>query len=33
MTAAAIDRMTDEVYADVHKRHAAAQPRFAECVK
>ena len=33
MAAAAIDRMTDEVYADVHKRHAAAQPRFADCVK
>jgi len=33
MPSAAIDRMIDEVYADVHKRHAAAQPRFAECVK
>ena len=33
MTAAAIDRMADEVYADVHGRHAAAQPRFADCVR
>ena len=33
MLAAAIDAMIDEVYADVHKRHAAAQPRFADCVK
>jgi O-acetylhomoserine (thiol)-lyase len=33
MAAAAIDAMTDEIYADVHRRHAAAQPRFAECVK
>ena len=28
-----LDRMVDEVYADVHRRHAAAQPRFADCVK
>ena len=33
MPPAAIDEMIDEVYADVHKRHAAAQPRFADCVK
>jgi len=33
MPAAAIDAMIDEVYADVHQRHAAAQPRFADCVK
>lgn len=33
MPPAAIDAMIDEVYADVHKRHAAAQPRFADCVK
>ena len=25
----AIDRLCDEVYLDVHRRHAAAQPRFA----
>ena len=31
MLPAAIDAMIDEVYADVHRRHAAAQPRFAEC--
>lgn len=28
-----LDRMVDEVYADVHRRHAAAQPRFADCMK
>ena len=33
MPAGTIDAMIDEVYADVHQRHAAAQPRFAECVK
>ncbi|HVT73822.1 MAG TPA: PLP-dependent transferase [Lacunisphaera sp.] len=33
MPAAAIDAMVDEIYADVHRRHAAAQPRFAECVR
>ncbi|HVU18787.1 MAG TPA: PLP-dependent transferase [Candidatus Didemnitutus sp.] len=33
MTAATIDAMVDEVYSDVHRRHAAAQPRFAECVR
>ena len=33
MPAAEIDRLADELYADVHKRHAAAQPRFADCVK
>ena len=32
MGAAEIDRMADEIYADVHRRHAAAQPRFADCV-
>lgn len=33
MHGAAIDRLVDEVYLDVHRRHAAAQPRFAECLK
>ncbi len=33
MTATGIDTMVDDVYADVHRRHAAAQPRFAECVQ
>jgi hypothetical protein len=33
MPPAGIDAMIDEVYADVHQRHAAAQPRFADCVK
>ena len=33
MPSAAIDAMIDQVYADVHRRHAAAQPRFADCVK
>ncbi len=28
-----IDAMIDAVYADVHLRHAVAQPRFADCVK
>ncbi len=32
MEASAIDRMADEIYIDVHQRHAAAQPRFAECL-
>jgi O-acetylhomoserine (thiol)-lyase len=27
----AVDRLCDEVYLDVHRRHAAATPRFAEC--
>jgi O-acetylhomoserine/O-acetylserine sulfhydrylase-like pyridoxal-dependent enzyme len=29
----AIDRLVDETYIDVHRRHAIAQPRFADCVK
>ena len=33
MPPATIDAMIDEVYADVHRRHAAAQPRFAECIR
>jgi len=33
MPAADIDRMIDRIYADVHRRHAAAQPRFSACVK
>jgi O-acetylhomoserine/O-acetylserine sulfhydrylase-like pyridoxal-dependent enzyme len=33
MSAADIDPMIDEVYTDVHRRHAAAQPRFAECIR
>jgi O-acetylhomoserine/O-acetylserine sulfhydrylase-like pyridoxal-dependent enzyme len=33
MSPAGIDAMIDEVYADVHRRHAAAQPRFAECIR
>ena len=33
MPSPAIDAMIDQVYADVHRRHAAAQPRFAECVR
>ncbi len=33
MPAAGIDRMADAIYTDVHRRHAAAQPRFAECVQ
>ena len=32
MPVAAIDGMIDEIYTDVHRRHAAAQPRFAGCV-
>ncbi|MDP1581469.1 MAG: PLP-dependent transferase [Candidatus Didemnitutus sp.] len=32
MQAEAIDRMVDETYLDVHRRHAAAQPRFASCL-
>ncbi len=27
----AVDRLCDEVYLDVHSRHAAARPRFAAC--
>ncbi len=27
---AAVDRLVDETYLDVHRRHAAAQPRFAD---
>ena len=27
----AVDRLCDEVYLDVHRRHAAAAPRFAAC--
>ncbi|MDQ5977080.1 MAG: O-acetylhomoserine (thiol)-lyase [Verrucomicrobiota bacterium] len=26
----AVDRLVDETYLDIHRRHAAAQPRFAE---
>jgi O-acetylhomoserine (thiol)-lyase len=33
MPASEIDRMADEIYTDVHRRHAAAQPRFADCIK
>ena len=33
MPPAGIDAMIDAVYADVHLRHAVAQPRFAECVR
>lgn len=33
MPPAGIDAMIDVVCADVHQRHAAAQPRFADCVK
>lgn len=29
----AVDHLVDETYLDVHRRHAAAQPRFAECVR
>ncbi len=29
----AIDRLVDDTYIDVHRRHAVAQPRFAECIK
>jgi len=32
MPASDIDAMVDETYVDVHRRHAAAQPRFADCV-
>jgi cystathionine beta-lyase/cystathionine gamma-synthase len=28
----AIDQLCDEVYLDIHRRHSAAQPRFAECL-
>ncbi|HET7537398.1 MAG TPA: PLP-dependent transferase [Candidatus Didemnitutus sp.] len=28
----AVDRLVDEIYVDVHRRHALAQPRFADCV-
>jgi cystathionine beta-lyase/cystathionine gamma-synthase len=33
MQGEAIDRLVDEVYVDLHRRYAAAQPRFADCVK
>ncbi|MDP2136256.1 MAG: PLP-dependent transferase [Candidatus Didemnitutus sp.] len=33
MKGEAVDRLADEVYLNVHRRHAAAQPRFAECLK
>jgi cystathionine beta-lyase/cystathionine gamma-synthase len=33
MHGTAVDRFVDDVYLDVHRRHAAAQPRFAECLK
>jgi hypothetical protein len=29
---AAVDRLCDEIYLDVHRRHAAAAPRFAACL-
>ena len=29
----AVDRLVDEIYLDVHQRHAAAQPRLADCLK
>jgi O-acetylhomoserine/O-acetylserine sulfhydrylase-like pyridoxal-dependent enzyme len=29
LTGAAVDRLVDETYLDVHRRHAAGQPRFA----
>lgn len=28
-----IDLLADGIYADVHRQHAAAQPRFSECVR
>jgi cystathionine beta-lyase/cystathionine gamma-synthase len=31
--AAAVDRLVDETWLDVQRRHVAAQPRFAECQK
>jgi cystathionine beta-lyase/cystathionine gamma-synthase len=31
MPTADVDRLVDEFYLDVHRRHAAAQPRLAEC--
>ena len=31
--AAEVDRMVDEIYVDVHRRHAAAQPRLAACAR
>ncbi len=30
---AAVDALVDDIYTDVHRRHAAAQPRFAEGAK
>ena len=30
LTGAAVDQLVDETYLDVHRRHAAAQPRFTE---
>ncbi|MBI2518618.1 MAG: PLP-dependent transferase [Opitutae bacterium] len=29
----AVDKLVDETYVDLHRRHAAAQPRFATCLK
>ncbi|MDB6169961.1 MAG: O-acetylhomoserine sulfhydrylase / O-succinylhomoserine sulfhydrylase [Verrucomicrobia bacterium] len=29
----AIDRLCDDVYLDIHRRHALARPRFASCLK
>jgi O-acetylhomoserine (thiol)-lyase len=29
----AVDRLVDEIYIDVHQRHAAAQPRLAHCLR
>lgn len=29
----AVDHLVDEIYLDVHRRHAAAQPRLADCLK
>jgi O-acetylhomoserine (thiol)-lyase len=33
MGGAVLDRMADEIYTEIHRKHAAAQPRFADCVK
>ena len=33
LPAAEVDRLADEIYTDAHRRHAAAQPRLADCVK
>ena len=32
MAGSAVDQMVDETYVDLHRRYAAAQPRFSECV-